>query len=528
MSGFDLILENVTYYDGSSLLRNKKIYIKDGVIQRIENQELENSLNLSAAHRKDCTGMYLYPSFCDAHLHMPGKYLFSLFGMDLVFQSSIEDYFRTIDIYQKKHEIENASENRKSEEIHKGFGWNEAVLEKENGFERLLSYLEKTFPEEKAILFSDDFHHAICNRTMKEFLNENYPDISIAENNQIEQESLFALLATVQEIQFTDSQMEKAILLFQQELLQDGISAIQMLFFIGGNGEKEYRLLKRMDEENKIRLQIRTACTVYPFESMEQIQQKYEKMKQWDSEHIKLRDLKLYMDGVVDNKTAFLLENYEQDTTRGRCYWGEDALKQVCAWADSEGIQIHIHAVGDGAVHAAVSALKYAMDQNQTVEQNHPVITHLQLADDADIEIMGKYGMIAALQPYWINTGKAYYPVDARNLGKRVYQEYKIKTFFEKGVLVTGSSDSPVVQKPLAFCAMKQALMRENKEEIPSIQQLIHMFTQNAAVQMGLDKFHGRIAVGYKAECLLLNCSITEENICNDKVMIVDRIGGMF
>lgn len=557
----NMVLEHATYYHEGVLLRGKTISVRDGMIEKIDDEPAGELLKDGAALRRDCTGEFLYPAFFDTHLHFPGKMLYTLFGMDLIFQESTEDYFRIIERYweekkvvsakdksknelnelkdESKNELKNELKNAAMEEdaemkseqdddenqVHKGFGWNEGVLERENGFERIRMYLEQIFGAEKVILFSDDFHHAICNDAMKQLLWEKYPDIVVTEGNRIEKDNIFKLLERVEEIQFTEAQIEEAVLLFQENLWNCGITAVQTLLFMGGNGKKEYQVLKRLDEEKKLRLTVRTACTVYPFESLEQIQEKYEAMKQWDSEHIRLRNLKLYLDGVVDNKTAFLLENYERDTTRGACYWNMDQLKQVCTWADAQGIQIHIHAVGDGAVHAAVTALRYAMDENGSIGKNHPVVAHLQLAEDADIVQMGKYGIIAAIQPYWISAGDAYYSVDRQNLGERVYEEYKINTFFENGVLVTGSSDSPVVLEPLAFRAMRQALLRGNRREVPTIQQLLQMFTLNGAKQLGMENEYGSIEVGKRADFLVLNEPVTAEAVCKESVRILERLG---
>ena len=73
---------------------------------------------------------------------------------------------------------------------------------------------------------------------------------------------------------------------------------------------------------------------------------------------ITCRTLKFFIDGIIENHTAYLLENYADSCTRGLPVWRADQLLAAFVDADRLGFDLHLHAIGDGGVRLALDAVQ--------------------------------------------------------------------------------------------------------------------------------------------------------------------------
>lgn len=78
-----------------------------------------------------------------------------------------------------------------------------------------------------------------------------------------------------------------------------------------------------------------------------------------DSPDLHIVGIKLVCDGIIDACTAYLSEPYLEgpDTTkptRGEPFWSPELLNRVVHKADSAGLQVALHAIGDAAITKAV------------------------------------------------------------------------------------------------------------------------------------------------------------------------------
>src|SRR6185312_12293150 len=95
--------------------------------------------------------------------------------------------------------------------------------------------------------------------------------------------------------------------------------------------------------------------------------------------------VKLFADGVIESRTAALLEPYRGlHGNAGKPIYDPDRLKGLAVALDREGFQIHVHAIGDRAIRMTLDAFAYARARNGAHDARH-TITHLELIDPADI-----------------------------------------------------------------------------------------------------------------------------------------------
>ena len=70
--------------------------------------------------------------------------------------------------------------------------------------------------------------------------------------------------------------------------------------------------------------------------------------------------LKAFADGVIEARTAAMLDPYVDDTSTGRPEWDAGDLDAFVAEADRRGWQVEIHAIGDAGIRMALDAYERA------------------------------------------------------------------------------------------------------------------------------------------------------------------------
>jgi hypothetical protein len=111
--------------------------------------------------------------------------------------------------------------------------------------------------------------------------------------------------------------------------------------------------------------------------------------------------VKIFADGVLETKTAAVLEPYlGTNGDRGKANVEPAVFKELATALDHEGFQIHVHAIGDRAIRDTLDALEAARNANGPRDARHH-IAHLELIDPADIPRFRRLGVVANFQPLW-------------------------------------------------------------------------------------------------------------------------------
>jgi predicted amidohydrolase YtcJ len=115
--------------------------------------------------------------------------------------------------------------------------------------------------------------------------------------------------------------------------------------------------------------------------------------------------VKIFADGVFENRTAAMLEPYLDGDGRpsanlGIGMLGADELARVVTALDGEGFDVHVHAIGDRAVRDTLDAFAAAAAANGRRDARHQ-IAHLQFVHPADRPRFRRLGVVANAQPYW-------------------------------------------------------------------------------------------------------------------------------
>ncbi len=502
----ELILKNCTIHDNGELTLCD-ILIRNGLIEKID-----TTLSLDGKFVTDCCGNLVLPGFIDSHLHIPGHMLYEACGICLDECQTVPEYIAMLNEYKNRFPKGKAV---------LGFGWWDDIIYKSDEYindTNFAKLIDDIFPDNPVILYSADFHSAWCNTPALDRMNitkDTTPPVNgIIERTKNGELSGFLRGKATNSIKekeevfsFSEADFEVAFKKYQDLLLSYGITTVQTLMFIGISAEKAWSVLKRLEENNELIININGYVPAEPDDEPADLLNRYFKMQSLSSKKIKINTVKIYIDGVVENQTAYLKSPYSNNTSNcGLLYWEPEKLNRLCSLLEENSIQIHAHTIGDAATSVILKALNYAQKNHGNNNCRH-ILAHLQVIDQNDLALFKETNAIACVQPFWINGNLNDTSLDSILLGDRAKDEYPIRSFIENGIRLISSSDSPVTEKPLPFIAIHNAVNRTHAEKA-DLDDMIQSYTSHSAFALMRETEIGRIKPGMIADLV-----VTSENL---------------
>lgn len=231
------------------------------------------------------------------------------------------------------------------------------------------------------------------------------------------------------------------------------------------------------------------------------------------------KSTKFYIDGVIPQKTAYMIAPYEHDAhERGKPQVGEDVLDAAVIDLDARGFQVYVHAIGDGGVREALDAFAAARKANGAEGGRH-MIAHLNVVDPADQPRFGKLGVAAQFQPLWASNYD-YMDLTREAIGPtRSTYIYPAGSILKAGGKLAYGADWPVSSaNPLE--GLQVAVTRTSADDPASgpllpgesvtLEQAVRAYTIDAAYVNRMDDTIGSITVGKQADLVVLDRDIFE------------------
>ena len=159
-----------------------------------------------------------------------------------------------------------------------------------------------------------------------------------------------------------------------------------------------------------------------------------------------LRGIKFFMDGGMLTGSAFMREPWgvskiysiTDPNYRGLRFVPPGKAYSIARLALTHGLQPTAHSVGDGAVHAMVEAYAEINDEFR-VREMRPCITHSNFMSPEAIKRMAEIGIVADLQPAWLERDGATLAKQFGEARLSYFQPYR--SLRDAGVIVGGGSD---------------------------------------------------------------------------------------
>ncbi len=273
---------------------------------------------------------------------------------------------------------------------------------------------------------------------------------------------------------------EKLILLAQKRCLAQGLVGVHDM----GIGPAEIDAYTRLEDDGRLKMRI------YGVIHGELAEAYFEANEIRVSDRFTLRAAKLYMDGAMGSRGAWLLEPYLDRPTDddGNPYTGLSVtdplvIDRISKHAVNHGYQICTHAIGDAANRRTLDAYEYAHataipadnDSSQPdIDPKHPGILHArggrfriehaQLLHPTDIPRFEDLGVLPSMQPTHCTSDMRW--IEDRVGADRVQGAYAWRSLIDSGVPIPGGSDFPVESSNPLF-GFYSAVTRQNHQGEP-------------------------------------------------------------
>lgn len=241
------------------------------------------------------------------------------------------------------------------------------------------------------------------------------------------------------------------------------------------------------------------------------------------TELVQARMLKIVGDGTPEGYTALLLEPYaDKPDARGQSPFSREQWIRMITDADAAGIDVHVHACGEGTTRMALDAFEAAIAANPKRDRRHS-IAHLVLVDDADMPRFARLGVNAQFSANWMSADPDSVDILLERYGpERQRKIYRPRSILETGGTISFGTDWPAAGyfstfKPLD--AIQVAVTRQlvGKPDAPvlepaserlDLKQAVHANTMGAAHQIRMEHQVGSIEAGKRADMIVLEKNI--------------------
>jgi hypothetical protein len=246
---------------------------------------------------------------------------------------------------------------------------------------------------------------------------------------------------------------------------------------------------------------------------------------------------KFFLDGVIETRTAAMLQPYVDDSQSGSLLWDPVQYRDAVIQLDRQGVQVFTHAIGDRAIRLALDAYENAQQANHTHDARHR-IEHIEDASAPDIARFGKLGVIASFQPLHAYPDEDILKIWTGNIGpERAQRGFAWRSVANSGGALAFGSDWPIVTLN-PWTGVQNAVTRQTTEGDPpggwlpkeriSLDDAIKGYTLGAAFAGHREKTEGSLEPGKMADLIVLSqdlFKIAPSGIAKTEV-ILTMVGG--
>lgn len=429
------------------------IAIKDGKIVEVgpERQILNK---YSADEYIDAGLKDVYPGLTDGHGHLL-SYARMQLGVNLFGCESYQEMIVRIKKYQAK--------NNRSFII--GAGWDQSLWDEGEELPTK-EILDSVFPDIPVALIRIDGHSMLVNDTLLNSSNvietvnatpEKYagggflyhedgtPTGMIIDNAM---KPIYDLMPD-----YPKKELTKTMKGIQAELFSYGVTGVHD----AGLSSKDRKIIEKWVDKRVLKLNI--YGMLLPDEENMAFA---EKNGIYENKNLYIRSFKVYGDGAVGSRGAFMKEEYsDRHGHFGHLTTPINEIKRIADFCERVGYQMNSHAIGDSTNRILLEMYADVFTRNNNYRWR---IEHAQHIDPKDFELLGNSGAYASVQPTHATTDQRW--AVARLGEDRMEGSYAYRTILERcGLLIIGT-DFPVEYTD-PFRTIHSATNRKTPENYP-------------------------------------------------------------
>src|SRR5574341_878482 len=294
--------------------------------------------------------------FVDAHTHME---FFALKGLPIEKAKTKKDLVDMIESAERRPVV--------------AYGWNEEVLGETIERKDIDRF---TFP---VLLIRVDAHLGVINKRVMEELKLSPSEKFDPERGYVYEEVLWEITSMLK-----PKEIGWALIKGQEEALSKEI--VEIHDFVDSKIAETYF---RLREEGNLKVRVALMPYYKDYENVLRLFDKY-----GEDELIKLGLVKVFVDGSIGARTAYLKEPYIDKTSKGILLKNEEEIIHIIKELEGKGLRVAIHAIGDEAIEIVLNAFEKA-----DMRLKGHRIEHAEMIDSYQAERVKDMGIVLCIQP---------------------------------------------------------------------------------------------------------------------------------
>jgi predicted amidohydrolase YtcJ len=278
----------------------------------------------------------------------------------------------------------------------------------------------------------------------------------------------------------------------------------------------QLELLSELLEERKLLCRTEVPMHLKGTDSLDRLSEAEAMRQQYNSDYLWSRRVKMFMDGVIDSRTAYMLNPYPGTNSGSEALFTPEQFNEACTIADAKKLQIAVHAIGDAAVRQTLDGYQAARNTNGARDSRHR-IEHIEVIDEADIPRFAELGVVASMQPLHSPAGGLFPPYEPDGLVHKaqIPRAFAWRTLRANSAKLIFSTDWPVVPVD-TMLTVKGAVAGANlppewPDQRQSLRETLASYTKdNAWVEFNENK-KGRLRAGMMADVVVMDCDLESQ-----------------
>lgn len=276
----------------------------------------------------------------------------------------------------------------------------------------------------------------------------------------------------------------------------------------------QLELLETLEQRDQLLCRTEIPFHLTPNKPITSLADATEMTNRFKTDRLRSGRVKMFMDGVIDSGTAVMVDDYaDRPGWRGDALHSHDHFAAAAIESDRRGLQISVHAIGDGAVRRVLDGYQAAQQANGARDSRHR-IEHIEVLHPDDLRRFTDLGVIASVQPPH-PPGAMDFPLEpwVSRVGEARWPWSFPTTYLrEAGVPIAFASDWPVSDvNPMR--GVKAAITRKpwrsgDPSHASTLMQSLHGYTYGGAYAGHDENRLGRLVPGLLADIVVMDCDL--------------------
>lgn len=253
---------------------------------------------------------------------------------------------------------------------------------------------------------------------------------------------------------FSDQQIKKFCLTAMKNFNQGGFTHIRDLSMTS----HLWKILCKIQKSNQQTVCIDSFITAESVTDLDRSYAEYSECKKNLNPYLRIHGVKIFVDGSLGSKTAFISRNYLNENHCGILSWSESDIQKAIEFCWSKKIAIAIHVIGDQAVHSVAKAARSA---SAAGFEGKIHLEHVQILRSETLALLKPLHVEIHMQPcHWLNDHVWLNQILPQACMKNLFQWQRI---LKNKIPLHFGSDSPIEKSSLINTIRALKLSQEFK-----------------------------------------------------------------